>query len=275
MPPRRLKAKRSGGWDAPIGILLGIVGLAMLGALGGAAWWAMKNTPQIDKDTNCPKSGPTLVHLVVFDQSDPVSGQQAQRIKFAINELKRSATFGYRFDVYTFNGDIKNVLSPVLQICSPGRPEEANELYQNPEMIRRQYDERFSSVLDKTVDSLLRETRRDNSPIIESIKAASLSSFGGLPDGRTKLRVTLISDMIQHTPATSHFRGEPNFPQLMRTAAWSQLQPDLKKAEVQILYLLRPEAKRAGVPIQNRGHQAFWEQLIERANGVITKIDPI
>jgi hypothetical protein len=151
---RRNQKKRAAAADRSLGITLILVGFVLIALLGGGAWWIKRSTPAIDGETNCPMTGPQAVHVLMFDRSDPISGQQAQRIKFTVNELKRTATFGYRFDLYTFEGDAKNVLLPILRICSPGKPEDANELIQNPEFVRRRYEERFSSVLDRTINDL-------------------------------------------------------------------------------------------------------------------------
>jgi hypothetical protein len=85
----------------------------------------------------------------------------------------------------------------------------------------------------------------------------------------------MISDMVQNTPLSNQFQTEPNFQQLSRTLAWPTLQPQLKGADVNILYLLRLSALRKGMPIQNRGHQLFWEQLIASSGGHLLSIDPL
>ena len=81
--------------------------------------------------------------------------------------------------------------------------------------------------------------------------------------------------MIQHTRATSHFKAEPSFAELAKSPLWPSLRPELKGADVKILYVLRPNAKRSSGPVQNRGHELFWEQLIAAGGGQLTKIDPI
>jgi hypothetical protein len=80
--------------------------------------------------------------------------------------------------------------------------------------------------------------------------------------------------MIQHSNLYSHYPKELDFGLLVKSAQWPQLRPDLKGAETEIFYLLRPEAKRTnGHPIQSRGHQLFWEQLIAASGGHLTKIE--
>jgi hypothetical protein len=272
---RRSRSRKATQSDRRIGILLIGVGIVLIISLSALVWWFREIRVVLDAQTMCPKTGPYAVHILLFDQSDPITGQQGQRVRQKIESIKDSAKPGYRFDVYSFDGDSRNVLAPILTLCSPGRREDANELYQNPESFRRRYDERFTPVLENVVKDLLKKSTRANSPIIESLRAASLSSFGSFDGDKIRLRVTMISDMVQHTSATSHFAADPNFQQLSKTAQWASLRPNLKGAEVDIIYLLRPEAKRKGVAIQNQGHQMFWEQLIRASGGRVVGIEPI
>jgi hypothetical protein len=202
-----------------------------------------------------------------------VESQQGQHIRQVVQRLKADAAFGTRFDVYTFEGDGTNELPPVLSVCAPGRPQDANELIENPERVRKRYEESFAIVLDKVINELLRASTRPNSPIVESLRAAAQTSFGPFDPGQIPLRATLVSDMVQHTADLSHFKAEANFKQLSSANKWAGLRPQLKGADVYVLYLLRPTAVRAGTPIQNRGHQAFWEQLIEASGGRLMEFD--
>jgi len=269
---RRATKGLSDGWS---GILLAIAGIAIIGGLGGGLWWVKHLRPQLDQETNCPASGPTGIHVILFDRSDPITDSQAQRIKQTIEKLKNEAPFGLRFDIYTFEGDSTHVLDPKLRICALGKPENANPLIENPEIIRRRYETRFAAVIDQTVSELLRASTQKTSPIIESIRAASITSFGPIERGQIPLHITMISDMIQNTALYSQFKTESNFPVLARNNSWASLQPQLKGAGADILYLSRPKAVRNGAQIQNRGHEAFWEQLIAAAGGHLDSVDPL
>lgn len=269
----RRRQRKAARWDRIAGVLLTVLGVALIAALAGGAWWIKTVRPVLDPETSCPTSGPTALHVVMFDRSDPVTGQQAQRIRQIMQQIKTEAPFGTRFDIYTFEGDEKNELRPIRSLCAPGRPEQANELIENPGRVRRRYDEQFSEVLDSTVDQLLVESTRASSPIIESLRGAALTSFG--PVTGTPLRLTLVSDLVQHSAAASHFRAEPSFAELSATAKWASLKPMLKGVRVDVLYVLRPTAVRGAAAIQNRGHQAFWERLIAAAGGHLIRIEPI
>src|SRR5262245_29274311 len=175
---RRTRRSKRGISDTTAGAVLTVVGLALMLALGGAVWWIRNTRVALDPQTNCPVDGPRAVHVVIFDRSDPVSPQQRQRIRLVMDQLKSEAPFGYRFDIYTVEGDAKNVLEPIRVVCSPGPPWKANWLIENPEHVLRIYEERFASVLDQAIDPLLEASVQPSSPIIESLRAAAISSFG-------------------------------------------------------------------------------------------------
>lgn len=273
MASRRRRAKRE-SQDRIRGIFLMVFGLALIAGLGGLSWW-LKTTKVALGPDNCPVTGPRAVHVIMIDQSDPISGQQAQQIREYLSNVKKHAAFGTRFDIYTFEGNTKDELKPKLSVCAPGKPEEANELIENPERIKRTYDQKFSAQIDASLESLLHASTLPTSPIIESIRAASITSFAGSDVGSIPLHLTLISDMIQHSAAYSQFRADSNFEALSKTSAWAGLRPQLKGVEIDILYLLRNDAKRNGQAVQNRGHQEFWEQLINASGGQLTSIRPL
>jgi hypothetical protein len=252
-----------------------VLGVVLIASLVGISWWVKNSKPKLDAESNCPSTGPVAVHAIMVDQSDPISGQQAQQVREFLGQVTKSAAFGTRFDFYTFEGNTSDELIPILRICAPGKPEEANELIENPERIRKRYEERFAAVIDTAVNRLLHASTLPTSPIIESIRAASITSFAGADVDKVALRLTLISDMIQHSAGFSQFRSDAGFDRLSNSAAWVGLRPALRGAETRILYLWRPTALRNGKQVQNRGHQAFWEQLISASGGRLQGIQPL
>jgi hypothetical protein len=270
------RKKRKKGGDVWVGILLTILGVLALAGLAGGTWWVKSHTVLIDDETNCTKDGPRAVHVFLFDQTDPISEQQALQVKQRVRLLADNAITGGRFDLYTIQGNSQKLLNPVLQICSPGKGKDANLLYENPEQIQERFEHRFIEVLEGTIGDLLRATSKPNSPIIESMRAAAIESFGSVQQTREHpFKMTIISDMVQHSPLYSQIKGNANFGDLSHSPTWRSIQPDLRGSKVEIIYLLRASAVRAGKPIQNRGHQLFWEELIAASNGQPGAMDPI
>lgn len=250
-----------------------VFGVALLVGLGALSW-RVKNSKVTLGPDNCPVTGPRAIHVIMIDQSDPITQQQSQVIRDHLSSIKKRAAFGTRFDIYTFEGNTTDELKPKLSICAPGKPEEANELIENPERIKRTYDEKFAAQIDASLENLLHASILPTSPIIESIRAASITSFGGHDAGEIPLRLTLISDMIQNSAAYSQFRTDSNFEALSKSPTWATLRPQLKGAETNILYLQR-DAKRNGKLIQNLGHQEFWTNLISSSGGQPVGNNPI
>src|SRR5258708_4633877 len=170
---RRKSKKRM---DVFVGILLTVIGMIALLGLAFGAWWLKSRKVEIDEATNCPKDGPRAIHVLLFDQTDPIFQQPALRVKQHVRLLAENAIPGQRFDLYTIEGDSQKLLNPLLQICSPGKGKDANVVYENPEQIQERFEHRFIAVLEKTVGDLLEASTKQNSPIIESMKAAAIES---------------------------------------------------------------------------------------------------
>jgi hypothetical protein len=262
--------------DKMRGILLGVGGAILLGSMAGGAYFVRQSKIPIDATTNCPTAGPRAINVFIIDRSDPISPQQATRVRQEIVRLRDNAQFGERLDFYVAGGDNKKVLEPLLQICSPKRPDDASIVYENPELITRRYREQFVEKVDKTIDGLLTVSRADSSPIMESIRAAAIESLGSLPTNSVvPVKVTIVSDMIQNSPMASQFRSKLEFDTFRATLAWPSVRADLKRANVNVLYLLRREAMRGGTSIQDRGHQLFWEQYIQASGGHLENMEPL
>lgn len=261
--PRRGNAGRR---DIALGLTLSALGISIIAALLFAWWYVTSNSETLGAD-NCPKSGPKAVHAILIDRSDPVTPLQQQQVLQDIHQRIKNAKENERFDLFVAEGDGVNLLTPTIRLCKPRQKAEANALYQNPDQIGHAFEERFLRLLDAELRKLLEPSSRTNSPILESIKAVAVASFGGL-EAEIPKRLLIVSDMIQHTNLNSHYRGETNFDDLARRPQWRALQVNLTSVEVTVLYLLRPGAVRpGGRPLQDRGHQLFWERAIPEMGG--------
>lgn len=270
MSRRKKRAQKDSG--AIWGVLLGLAGLLLLGGLGASFYYVNKKHIEIDPETNCPVTGPSAIHVIMIDRSDPISPQQVQRIKQEFKTYELHSIVFERYDLYVLEGDTKSVMKPVVSLCNPGDGSEVNELIANRELNKRRFEENFVNRLDSAIDGLMVSNSFSTSPIIESIKAAAITSFGEDDSKNIPRKLTIVSDMVQNTKSNSHYRGEDNFINLYKSSSWPVIQPNLRDAKVKILYIYRPEAKRKNsegqqVQIQTRIHQIFWENLIKASHG--------
>jgi hypothetical protein len=235
--------------------------VALVGLYFGASFWAREQRVEIDEASLCPKSGPTAVTAVLVDRSDPLSPQQAQRVRQVLERIVEEASVGGRVALYVAEADAFAALSPVLALCNPGS--EANPLYQNPKKIRARYEDGFKARFEAVRGALLEPARRQSSPVMESIKAVCIDAFGKAPAG-VPLRLVVVSDLLQHSPITSHYR-ERNFEAVFKDGRLAGVLVDCKGAEVDILYVLRL-GKDGRPTVQTRDHQRFWDLYFQRLN---------
>jgi hypothetical protein len=253
------------------GVVLGTVSLAVL---GGFFWVsAMLRPPEIDAATGCPTEGPIAVHAIIIDHSDAISEQQAQQVRMFLRRILSNARAAERFDLYVAEGDAASSAHPIVRRCSPGRGADANALYQNPGQIQVAFEQQFRRPLDEAVEKTLEASARPTSPILETIRAVAITSFGDV-ERHVPRSLTIVSDMIQNSPLYSQFSSPlTSFEQLSKTATWRSLQANLGGAQVSILYLLRPSAVTSKGPIQTRGHQLFWEEAIRGSGGELVAME--
>jgi hypothetical protein len=244
----------------------GLAVVLVLAILGGYAYVRFTRV-SYDAVTMCPVAGPSAVHAVLIDRSDPISPLQTQRLQQILQGVIDGAVVNERVDLYILSPDGLQRATPVVSLCRP--PSEGNFLVENPERIHAAYVARFVTPIEQALTALTQPSEMPNSPIMESIKAVCVAAFGTLRSG-TPARLTIVSDMIQNSPALNQYRPY-DFATFARGPGMAQVAGDCHGAQVDILYLLRPrDAVR-----QTRAHELFWEQFFNRMNAVLQRIEPI
>lgn len=251
------------------------IALLMLVATGIAAIFIMKATLEqqriaLDPDTLCPLDGPSGYLAVVFDKTDAYNPVQQRFLQRWFQQLKKEIAVGTQVSLYVIDGDQQIKLDPDLVVCNPGGGEHANALYQNPAMLQKRWQQRFEQPLDAAIATLMTPTSADSSPIFEMLQTVALSAFPPAANNIPK-RIVLISDMIQHTPEWSHYRGQTDIKALLKTAYFSRVGTNLQGAEVNILYVRRDGQQR----LQNKRHALFWADYIDAIGGHVTVIERI
>lgn len=261
MPPPSLRSRSGPARDSWKMALVLVVTVGLLAGGGAFWWWAKGKRIDIDSATLCPRSGATAVHAVLIDRSDPISGLQATRVRQVLDRAVADIAIGGLLTLYVAESDGVEALRPVLALCNPGR--DANPLYENPRHIRERFERDFKARLDDSVGRLLVPATRQTSPIMESIKAICIDAFGAIGQG-VPLQLTIISDMVQHSPVASHYRDR-DFEALLRSPRLQTMRADCKGAAVEIVYLLRP-TQRGQPGVQTRLHQSFWDRYLQLMN---------
>ena len=231
----------------------------------------------LDPETQCPVDGPSGYLAVVFDKTDNYNKVQQRYLQRWFDQLKRDLPTGTRVSLYVIDGSgqarLDPSLDPSLVVCNPDDGEHANALYQNPALLHQRWQQRFEQPLDRAISAFMQPASADSSPIFEILQVVALSAFppaGATPDPTPK-RIVLISDMIQHTPEWSHYRGQLDLAKLKASPYFTRVGTNLQGAEVEILYVRR-DGKEA---LQSKRHALFWADYIAAIGGRVTLIERI
>lgn len=233
----------------------------------------------LDPQTHCPLDGPSGYLAVVFDKTDSYNNIQQRFLTRWFKRLKQDLPTGTQVSLYVIDGSGQARLDPSLVVCNPDNGQHANALYENPELLQKRWHERFEQPLDQAISAFMQPSTADSSPIFEMLQVVALSAFppaaGSAGDSRRDdakpKRIVLISDMIQHTPEWSQYRGQMDLSKLKASPYFTRVGTNLQGAEVEILYVRR-DGKEA---LQSKRHALFWADYIAAIGGQVTVIERI
>ena len=249
---------------APIAVL------ALLVAVIGTMVVFLSTRPSVDPETFCPHDGNYARTAVLIDATDSLSATQAKAVREEVEDLRLKLALYEWVGVFVLSED--NLLLPVpeIQKCNPGS--EPNPIYENPDVVRRRFEEEFRKPLDDAIGRLVKTTRPSpTSPILEMIRAVALDRNYVSTQPR---RLIVVSDMLQNVSQYSHYRDRADFHSWRDTDyAREFLQVSLLGVDVEILYLRRLDAPSG--PLQTRGHVKFWEDYFSTIGATVTTLKPV
>jgi hypothetical protein len=240
---------------------LGAVLLVAAIGLAGGGFYAMHSLKQkrFDPETLCPAEGANAITLILIDKTDPLTVEEQARV-WSLTTAERGAA--QRGDRLTINllrqkdGANETVLDTVTDFCNPGG--DANPLFENPKRAAARYQNAFVQPVEAALASVKDAGSAPASPIAEALHTSVESARGR--EGH-RLKLILISDLMEHTAAASAYSGTLNEAALRRLIPQST-QSRLKEADVHIGLLARPRlAKKQEAAV------AVWRRFFEAVSG--------
>lgn len=249
-------------------VIFGLVFAALL-VLAAAQHVLRPDASRYDPLTLCPKDRSYPHTVVLLDKTDPFSRTQQAFLRDRLKQIRDHMAKYEKLSIYVLE-DAAGVGEARFAMCNPGSGKDANELYQNPQKIEQHFREQFGGPLDRLLAGLLEGQSRPRSAIIEAIR--EVAAQPDFRDPQQRRRLVVFSDMIHNTTEFSQYSNPQSFEKFAKTdyGDWS-LRTSLARAEVAIVYLLRPEYKAA----QNRGHTLFWEKYFHALGADLKEVDPI
>jgi hypothetical protein len=240
---------------------LGSVLLVAAAALAGSGFYAMHSLKQkrFDPETLCPAEGAKAVTLILIDKTDPLTAAEQARIRSLAAAERDAAQRGERIAIKLLrqkDGANETVLETVADLCNPGS--DANPLFENPKRVAARYRNAFAEPIDAALVSVQDAGSASSSPIAQALRTSVEAATGR--DGR-RLKLLLISDLMEHTAEASAYSGTLNEAALRRLIPQST-QTQLKEAELHVGLLARPRQVK-----QQEAAIAVWRRFFEAVTG--------
>jgi hypothetical protein len=265
----------AGAGDSATWLIASVV-LAIAVLLFGGGWLYFKSNElrvATDADTLCRLDGALPeVTVVLLDLSSTLSDVQRLDVKNELTRLRDTVPRFGRLEIFAVDDRAPRVVEPVLALCNPGRGDDMNELYQNPQLARQRWERDFASTLDAAIETLLRSPESATSPIFEGIQALALQTFDDpeLDEVHTR-RLVLVSDLMQNMPGRLRmYDGIPAFEAFKSTAYWLDVKAELDGVDVTVLYLQRPSSQRLWT-----AQVEFWSRYFEAQGASVERVLPL
>ena len=257
----RRRRQRAGIWWA-------VVALAILAMVGIGVSVRTLSPPELDEATLCPKdTGPHAGLFILLDLTDPLGRTERSRLRDLLEQAVADAV------PYTLIAVAAVAADPAARgvsfsLCKPLEGEDANELYQNPRLIARRYEEKFKKPFDDMIDGMFEGEGAPRSPIMESLQAG-LAETPGFLDAAWPRRIVIASDLLQHSDSFSFYRGD-DWRSFEGSTAFGRMAKTLDGVDVEILRL-----PRAVPGIDPAAVDDFWVRYFDSSGAESLRVQPI
>lgn len=225
--------------------------------------------PERDPDTGCPDTGPSALTAIMIDATDRIGAISRADVLARLDEYVSGSRKNEMVVGYEAKPVGAEVEDPLLTVCHPGDPEEADPFRESEQLIRRRLEQQFRHPLDTLFKDLLNREEAPTSPLMESVQSVAVSLLARGEHAELPKRLILVSDLMQHTENLSFFRRPPNYEEFGGTFGADALSTDLRGTAVEILFVQRRAHRRlAGT----RGLVDFWQRWIEDQGGFVERV---
>ncbi|MCM2254966.1 MAG: hypothetical protein NDJ94_04785, partial [Vicinamibacteria bacterium] len=213
-----------------------VLGLACLGALGGLVAWFVRTPSGALDELDCPTpAGPSSNDVLLLDASDRLSDLQRDWVRGKLDRWAADVPRGGRARVFTL-GDVNVPLERDFDRCNPGDGRSESWLTSNPDRLRKRWDEAFARPLREALP--LEDSTQPASPLVEAIQRASVNA-GLEPAFEPPRRLTVVSDLMQHSPTYSMYASGCADPEATLGANTRRWSADLSGVAITLLLVPR------------------------------------
>lgn len=245
-----------------------LAGLAV--AIIGFSFFALQPEPY-DEMTLCELSDELPAHTaIIIDKTDEYSEQQADLIAAVIRRSRDRLDVGERFTLFELDQFGQFDPRGEFSLCNPGRGDQVNALFRNPERIEERFNEKFDRPLQTVLEDLVVPKEAPNSPVLEAM--ARLGQTEAFSDRAPQRRIVIISDMLQNSDAFTAYGGggamPANMPDAITVADTTMRRFGNSLDGVSLEVRLIPRQRY--VDMQRGALKAYWDQIFRELGVDVT-----
>ena len=212
MARRRSRRAKRQSRQAILNFVLAGIAVAII----GFSFFALQPEPY-DEVTLCVLSDDLPPHTAgIIDKTDEYNEQQADLIAAIIRRTRDRLEIGERLTLFELDQFGQFDPRGEFSLCNPGRGDQVNALFRNPEQIEKRINEKFDQPMERILEDLVVPKEAPNSPVLEAL--ARLGQTEAFSDRAPQRRVVIISDMLQNSNLFTAYGGGGAMPESMPEA---------------------------------------------------------
>jgi hypothetical protein len=215
----------------------------------------------------CPVDGPSGLLAVGIDATDILSEAQRLDVKNRLETAIADSPPNWRVEVWNVAPASGVAKRTGQALCKPER--QVSPWTSNPKKAELRFAE-FTSKVNETLSAVLTQPTSNESPILESVQAIGLRSFGSAQTSSVhERRLILVSDLVQNTKHVSFLKSLPAYDSFRSSKIFESLKAPISGAHVDILFLSRPYTIPAATLID------WWRQYFDDIGAPIGSVQRI
>ena len=245
-----------------------LAGLAV--AIIGFSFFAHQPEPY-DALTHCEISATLPPHTaIIIDKTDEYSEQQAGLIAAVIRRSRDRLEVGERFTLFELDQFGQFDPRGEFSLCNPGRGDQVNALFRNPEQIEERFNEKFNRPLETLLEDLVVPKEAPNSPVLEAL--ARLGQTEAFSDRAPRRRIVIVSDMLQNSDVFTAYGGGGALPEglpeslTVADATMRRFGDSLNGVALEIRLIPRQRY----VDMQRGALKAYWDEVFRELGVSVT-----
>ena len=248
-------------WLWILGIFLILLVVVIFGFVFYTYFDRVESHVALDATTHCPTSSPpTHITALIVDATDVLNEKQKVSVRNIVDRLVSDIPRYGALAIYLVSTRSDTQSQQIFYRCNPGRADDIDPVFGNPERVEYLWKTGFRNVLDEKLDENLDHGVMNASPIMESVVWVSIEHFDKPGHDEVSRTLAVISDFLQHTDEYSHYRVQPEFNSFENSQYYRKVRSNLINADVR-LWQIRRNTER-----QNSNLEQFWNTYF-RAQG--------